>query len=122
MERLLEASRARRILAGEQSWASRVDALPGTLMPGRSVVPTDSPSRAAETHNHMPEAFRALLLSAQSEVLITDAYIIPAAVFVADLQMLAARGVKARILTNSLASHDVPAVNSHCGGCPLAGA
>jgi putative cardiolipin synthase len=31
----------------------------------------------------------------------------------ADLRELAGRGVTVRILTNSLASHDVPAVNSH---------
>ena len=116
LQRLLGDSRARRILAGEQSWAGRVDALPSTLMPGRSVVHTDSPSRAAETRNHMPEAFRALLLSAQREVLITNACIIPDAVFIADLQRLADRGVTVRILTNSLASHDVPAVNSHYEG------
>ncbi len=113
LQRLLGDSRARRILAGEQSWTSRVDALPGLLAPGRSEVHTDSPSRAAEVRNHMPEAFRALLLSAQSEVLITNAYIIPDEVFIADLQRLSRQGVKLRILTNSLASHDVPAVNSH---------
>ena len=116
LQHLLGDSRARRILAGEQSWTGRVDALPAALVPGRSVVHTDSPSRAPETRNHMPEAFRALLLSAQSEVLITNAYIIPDAVFIADLQRLAARGVKVHILTNSLASHDVPAVNSHYEG------
>jgi putative cardiolipin synthase len=33
-----------------------------------------------------------------------------------DLRDAGARGVKVRILTNSLASHDVPAVNSHYEG------
>jgi putative cardiolipin synthase len=36
--------------------------------------------------------------------------------FMDDLRELGARGVKVRILTNSLASHDVPAVNSHYEG------
>jgi putative cardiolipin synthase len=54
-----------------------------------------------------------LLLSARREVLISNAYIIPDDTFMADLRTLAARGVKVRLLTNSLASHDVPAVNSH---------
>jgi putative cardiolipin synthase len=49
-------------------------------------------------------------------VLITNAYIIPDARFIDDLRGLVARGVKVRILTNSLASHDVPAVNSHYEG------
>ncbi len=112
-QRLLSDNRARRILAGEQSWQGQLHALPGALQPGHSAVHTDSPSRAPETRNHMPEAFRALLLSAQSEVLITNAYIIPDQVFMADLHQLAQRGVSVRILTNSLASHDVPAVNAH---------
>jgi putative cardiolipin synthase len=105
--------RAREELAGKHSWASDIDSLPGTLHVGRSAVHTDSPSRAETTRNHMPEAFRALLRSAQREVLITNAYIIPDEVFITDLNDLRARGVAVRILTNSLASHDVPAVNSH---------
>jgi phosphatidylserine/phosphatidylglycerophosphate/cardiolipin synthase-like enzyme len=44
--------------------------------------------------NHMPEAFRAVMLSAQHEVLITNAYVIPDATFMDDLRDLAARGVK----------------------------
>jgi putative cardiolipin synthase len=94
-------------------WTAKLDGLHGELMPGRSQVHTDSPSRAATTHNHMPEAFRALLKTARAEVLITNAYIIPDANFVSDLRELAGRGVQVRILTNSLSSHDVPAVNSH---------
>ena len=61
----------------------------------------------------MPEAFRALMRSARREVLISNAYIIPDENFMSDLRELAGRGVKVRILTNSLASHDVPAVNAH---------
>ncbi len=83
------------------------------LAAGRSEVHTDSPVRDAETRNHMPDAIRALMRSAKSELLITNAYIIPDANFMADLHELGGRGVKVRILTNSLASHDVPAVNSH---------
>jgi putative cardiolipin synthase len=113
LAQLATDSRARLILAGQRSWAPELASLPATLLPGRSVVHTDSPSRAADVRNHTPEAFRALLLSARREVLITNAYIIPEAVFLEDLRALGARGVKVHILTNSLASHDVPAVNSH---------
>jgi putative cardiolipin synthase len=104
---------SRRLLAGEQSWSKYLAGLEGSLLPGRSAVHTDSPSRAEGAHNHVPQAFRALMRSARREVLITNAYIIPDANLMADLQELAARGVRVRILTNSLASHDVPAVNSH---------
>jgi putative cardiolipin synthase len=93
--------------------ARDVDRLPDTVSIGTSVVHTDPPSRAATSRNHMPEAFRALMRSAQREVLITNAYIIPDDIFISDLRELAGRGVKVRILTNSLSSHDVPAVNSH---------
>jgi putative cardiolipin synthase len=64
----------------------------------------------------MPDAFRSLMLSARSEVLISNAYIIPDARFIDDLAALRERGVRVRILTNSLASHDVPAVNAHYEG------
>jgi putative cardiolipin synthase len=113
LARLEGDARSRVILAGQRSWAPELAALESSLQPGRSVVHADSPSRAATVRNHMPEAFRAVLLSARREVLIVNAYIIPDAVFVDDLRALAARGVTVRVLTNSLASHDVPAVNSH---------
>jgi putative cardiolipin synthase len=100
-------------LSATQERAGDIDRLPDEMSFGRSVVHTDSPSRAAKTRNHMPEAFRALMRSARREVLITNAYIIPDDIFISDLRELADRGVKVRILTNSLASHDVPAVNSH---------
>lgn len=51
--------------------------------------------------------------SAEYEILLTNAYIIPDQNFVDGISQLTNRGVDIRILTNSLASHDVPAVNSH---------
>ena len=104
------------VLTGSRSWSGDLAALPQSLAIGKSAVHTDPPSRAPGVHNHMPEAFRVLMRSARREVLITNAYIIPDAIFIADLHELAGRGVKVRILTNSLASHDVPAVNAHYEG------
>jgi putative cardiolipin synthase len=104
------------VLTGARSWTGDLDALPQSLAIGKSAVHTDPPSRAPGVRNHMPEAFRALMRSARREVLITNAYIIPDDLFIADLRELAGRGVKVRILTNSLASHDVPAVNAHYEG------
>jgi putative cardiolipin synthase len=100
-------------LSATDDRARDIDRLPDSMSFGKSVVHTDSPSRAAKSRNHMPEAFRALMRSAQREVLITNAYIIPDEIFISDLRELTSRGVKVRILTNSLSSHDVPAVNSH---------
>ena len=55
----------------------------------------------------------AIFDQAGEELLITNAYIIPGERGIEFLRALNARGVDVRILTNSLASHDVPAVNSH---------
>lgn len=107
------------LITGQRRWDPELDALHGTLAFGTSAVHADPPSRAEGTLNHMPEAFRALMRSAQREVLITNAYIIPDPPFMADLRELAARGVKVRILTNSLASHDTPVVNAHYEGWRL---
>ena len=103
----------RALLSDPENRARDIGRLPEGMAFGRSQVHTDAPSRAEESRNHMPEAFRALMRSARSEVLITNAYIIPDDAFIGDLRELVRRGVKVRILTNSLASHDVPAVNSH---------
>ncbi|HRH74049.1 MAG TPA: phospholipase D-like domain-containing protein, partial [Zoogloea sp.] len=99
--------------AAGTDWRTPLAGLSATLSAGASQVHTDSPSRAPDVRNHTPEAFRALMRSARREVLITNAYIIPDSHFMDDLRELGQRGVAVRILTNSLASHDVPAVNSH---------
>ena len=100
-------------VADVEARARSIDRLPGEMSFGRSAVHTDSPSREAGSLNHMPVAFRGLMRSAQREVLISNAYIIPDEAFIDDLRELVGKGVKVRILTNSLSSHDVPAVNSH---------
>lgn len=50
---------------------------------------------------------------AKKELLIMNAYVIPNQDSIDFLEGLSDRGVDVRILTNSLSSHDVPAVNSH---------
>jgi putative cardiolipin synthase len=79
---------------------------------GTSRTLTDTPDPDAISH-HMLGAIRKLLDNAEHELLITNAYVIPDETFLARLTKLIERGVKVRILTNSLATHDVPAVNSH---------
>lgn len=111
MQAALRAWRAEHASAG--TGLDAFGALGTTPAIGTSHVHADPPARDAGTHNRMPEAFRALMRSATREVLISNAYIIPDEIFVRDLRELAARGVRMRILTNSLASHDVPAVNAH---------
>ena len=53
--------------------------------------------------------------TAQKELLIINAYLIPDEDMLQEAGKMLHQGVKLRILTNSLASQDVPAVNSHYG-------
>ncbi len=95
-----------------QDWRELLDALAAGMLGGRSQVYTDSPEEDGVAHL-MPQAIRALLEKADNEVIITNAYIIPNGKVVDWIAGEIGRGVRYRILTNSLASHDVPAVNSH---------
>src|SRR3546814_19049843 len=61
----------------------------------------------------MPEVIQGLLESAVRDVVISNAYIVPDGEALDWLRGQVERGVRYRILTNSLASHDVPAVNAH---------
>jgi len=54
-----------------------------------------------------------ILRSAENTILLVNAYIIPQQDFIDALKQFNNKGVRVRILTNSLASHDVPMVNSH---------
>jgi putative cardiolipin synthase len=101
-----------RFALDRQDWSAALAKLPGSMHAGTSRVHTDTPDGDALNH-HMPRAIRDLVASAQREVLVTNAYIIPDEASVRLIQGHTARGVQFRILTNSLASHDVPAVNSH---------
>lgn len=79
---------------------------------GGSRVLTDLPAPNAVRHR-MPGAMREFMGSAKTELLITNPYVIPDDNEMKLLEELHARGVKVTLLTNSLASQDVPAVNAH---------
>ena len=95
-----------------QSWDDRVADLKSRLHHGYSRVVSDLPM--GDTIEHlMLEEISALIKSPQRELLISNAYIIPREQSITNLKALNADGIEVKILTNSLASHDVPAVNSH---------
>jgi putative cardiolipin synthase len=94
-----------------RDWSADIAALPASLSFGTSRIVTDSPDHGAVSH-HMPAAIRDIVLSAEHEVMFTNAYVIPGEKAIEALRKLSDRGVKIRMLTNSLASQDVPAVNS----------
>jgi putative cardiolipin synthase len=89
-----------------------IAALAGRLHVGTSRMFTDLPTDDT-IQREMIHLIYGLLDTAEREVLITNAYIIPGERAIDNLARLGERGVAVRILTNSLASHDVPAVNSH---------
>ncbi|HTI56649.1 MAG TPA: phospholipase D family protein [Verrucomicrobiae bacterium] len=95
-----------------RDWSAELHALPATIQPGQSRVVADRPGEEAVKH-WMPRAIRTLIETAKRELLIANAYIIPDQDMIDLLHTLTARGVTVRILTNSLATTDVPAVNSH---------
>ncbi len=111
-ERLRAVPRLARFQVDRRDWSDALATLAVGLHIGTSRVHTDRPDDDALNH-HMPAAIRELLASARHEVLITNAYIIPGAHALQRTREQIARGVRFRMLTNSLASHDVPAVNSH---------
>lgn len=95
-----------------QSWDTAIAELRVQMHPGTSRVITDLPGEDTIEHV-MLEEILSLISSPQQELLIINAYIIPTERGIATLKQLNAGGRDVRILTNSLASHDVPAVNSH---------
>jgi cardiolipin synthase C len=98
--------------AAPQDWSTELAALPGQLHVGTSSVSTDRPDAGA-IRQEMIGKVAELMRSAQRELLIINAYIIPGERSIEMLRELQGRGAKVRVITNSLASHDVPAVNSH---------
>lgn len=95
-----------------RSWSSELAALGASMHIGTSRVVSDVPGSGGIEHV-MLEQIHSMLGSAKRELLIVNAYIIPSERGITALRELKHRGVDMKILTNSLASHDVPAVNSH---------
>ena len=95
-----------------KDWAPQIADFAANAHVGTSLVLTDVPSPDVMRHR-MPKAMHDLMVSAKSELLITNSYVIPDKSDIAMYRELRARGVTVKILTNSLASQDVPAVNSH---------
>jgi putative cardiolipin synthase len=95
-----------------RDWSADFYALQPMLRPGLAHLEFDDLS-ASEVNQSMIATMFEFFEQAESELLITNAYIIPGEAGIEMLQGLSERGVDIQILTNSLASHDVPAVNSH---------
>jgi len=95
-----------------QNWLEQLRDVRDELHAGTSSVVYDEATGDEVAQNVGAHMFGAMGM-AQEELLITNAYIIPGRPAIDFIRRLTDRGVRVRILTNSLASHDVPAVNSH---------
>ena len=96
----------------KKNWQHELAALEPKLRIGKSLVAYDEPTNN-EVRQHMIGKMLSFLDVAQQELLIVNAYLIPGPRSMKLLHRITDRGAKVRILTNSLASRDVPAVNSH---------
>ncbi len=97
----------------QRDWSDELDALIDQMSPGTSTVEYDRllPDTAAPTQDAVTRLAE-IVDQAQSEVLIINAYIIPGERMMEILREATERGVRVRMLTNSLASNDVPAVTA----------
>jgi putative cardiolipin synthase len=95
-----------------QDWSDVLAALAPELHVGTSQLVYDTATAEGVQQNVAEKVFP-FMSEATEELLITNAYIIPGEPAIEFVRELTQRGVRVRILTNSLASHDVPAVNSH---------
>ena len=111
--RKLESSVAlKNFPAAPRDWTGELRSVADRLSFGRSEMVFDR-FEDGELKRGMVESLVDVLGSAEHDVQLINAYIIPGQAFIDAMDSMTARGVKISILTNSLASHDVPAVNSH---------
>jgi putative cardiolipin synthase len=97
-----------------RDWSDELLDLEDELRIGTSVLAYDETVGQRISQN-MAGAMFSFLDSAEDDLLITNAYIIPGEPAIELVRRLTDRGVRVRILTNSLETHDTPAVNSHYG-------
>lgn len=112
MERLKSVPISARFALQPQDWRDAFATLVNHVHPGTTRLLSDTPTGDVMRHR-MPQAIRRLITTARDELLILNAYIIPDQETIDTLRSLTRRGVRVKIITNSLASQDVTAVNSH---------
>lgn len=107
-----EAPQLARFSREPQDWSAEIRDEASGLRIGRSKMVYDE-AAADQIHQKVIANMFNFFGMAEKELLIMNAYVIPGQKAIDVLQELGDKGVDVRILTNSLATHDVPAVNSH---------
>lgn len=115
-EKLLENLESRDALLNfpieSRDWTVELENLLPDLHMGSSEIIFDR-LEDDERIQGMADPLGDLFRSAEKDIRIVNAYIIPNQNFIDGMQRATQRGIEVHVLTNSLASHDVPAVNSH---------
>ncbi|TDG15904.1 phospholipase D family protein [Seongchinamella unica] len=111
-KRLQSADRLQRFPLEPVDWSVEFEQLAKELRIGRSMLVYDEAAREQISQKMAGSMFNFFNI-AEEELLIQNAYIIPGDDAIDFLQNKRDAGVTIRVITNSLASHDVPAVNSH---------
>ena len=95
-----------------KDWSTELAQLETRLRPGTGYLIYDEVSASGVEHS-MHGAMFSVFDMAQHELLVANAYLIPGEHGIEFLQGLVERGVDVHLITNSLASHDLPAVHPH---------
>jgi putative cardiolipin synthase len=114
LERLKKSERLQNVPIERQDWDETLQSLVQRLHPGSSKVVYDTLEKDTISQK-MTTIIPEFSKTAKNELLIVNAYLIPNEDMMNDARDLVQKGVKIKVLTNSLASQDVPAVNSHYG-------
>ncbi len=114
LERLKKSERLQNVPIERQNWDKILQSLVQRLHPGSSKVIYDT-LEGEGISQKMTTIIPEFSKTAKNELLIVNAYLIPNEDMMNDARDLVQKGVKIKVLTNSLASQDVPAVNSHYG-------
>ena len=114
LERLNKSERLQHFPIEMQNWDEILQSFVQRLHPGTSKVVYDTLGEDTISQR-MATIIPEFSKTAKRELLIVNAYVIPNEQMLDAARDLIEKGVKIRVLTNSLASQDVPAVNSHYG-------
>lgn len=89
----------------DDRWTAYLDEQMSRATRGEGELLLDSPKVEIELPTQLYAGFRELVASAERELVLSSPYLIPDREFIADLARLVDRGVRVRIVTNSLASN-----------------
>jgi len=113
-ERFRETEYARTLRATDLGRVLRGGRLALVAAPAKAIydTPAKPQTETAAQQGHIVSVLRRTILAARQEAILISPYFIPSERGAASLCELARRGVRVRLLTNSLASTDVPVVHA----------